>query len=69
MASGFIPCSSRLFIFIQKAIASAALFAIFRSPFPRREPGIFLTTINRQLFFVWLDNAFAFALRLMTIGS
>lgn len=28
-----------------------------------------LITINRQLFFVWLDNVFAFVSRLMTTGS
>ena len=37
--------------------AGTLLYSAFRFPGPGRE---FSLTINRQLFFVWLDNAFAF---------
>jgi hypothetical protein len=53
--------------FLQKPVARPSPFVIFRPPFPGQEAAI--KTINRQLFFVWLDNAFVFASRPLTIGS
>src|SRR5207237_7411812 len=43
--------------FFQKPVAPAISFGIFRSRFSLREAE---KTINRQLFFVWLDNVFVF---------
>jgi hypothetical protein len=66
MANG--PQNLEVLTFFQKPVARGLAFAIFRPPFPE-ERGANKQTINRQLFFVWLNNEFAFGLRPLTTGS